>query len=241
MVKKNNYFLISGFLSLSIFTFFLVLFFYMLFSSSKINSYALVKDTYISISMTTPIIETKKIKKNVSSVVENTVEPIESKEVDIDELFSDVWTQNIKKTEKKIEKKIDNKRLQNIQKRIKTSENKEISKISDKITDIEMNNSDENTTQSSTSNEVNEYLAKIQALVYRYFNPPLNSQGNSVKAVIQLSAIGKVLDFRILNYSANVELNEESDKIKKRLMSVIFPQNPENKTVNYIIILTSKE
>ncbi len=213
----------------------------MMFSSTKINSYALVKDNYISISITSPIIETKKTKKNVSAVVENIQEPIESKEVDIDDLFSDVWTQNIIKPEKKIEKKIDNKRLQNIQKRIKTSQNKEISKISDKITDIEMKKSDENATLSSTSNEVNEYLAKIQALVYRYFNPPPNSQGNSVKAVIQLSSIGKVLDFRILNYSANVELNEESDKIKKRLMSVIFPQNPDNKTVNYIIILTSKE
>lgn len=222
------------------FAFFLSLFIYMLFSSTQIKSFALVKDNYISISMNTPKIETKSVKKSVIEPVETSA-AVEEKNVDIDDLFSDVWTQDIKKVEKKVEKKVDNKRLQNIQKRIKTSENNKVSKLSEKISEITMKKPDNNSTQVSTSNEVNEYLAKIQALVYDYFNPPPNSQGHSVKAVIQLSAIGKVLDFRILNYSANLALNEESDRIKNRLKSVIFPINPENKTVNYIIILTSKE
>ena len=100
---------------------------------------------------------------------------------------------------------------------------------------------DTKSSKTSTASEVNEYLAKIQALVYEYFYPPQNSQGNSVKAVIELSAIGKVYDFRILRYSSNSELNSECDKIKERLSTVVFPKNPDNTSGTYIIILTSKE
>ena len=89
--------------------------------------------------------------------------------------------------------------------------------------------------------EVNEYLAKIQALVYKYFYPPANSQGNTVKAVITLSAIGKVQDFRILNYSVNKSLNDECDKVKNRLLNVVFPKNPQHVSGTYTIILTAKE
>ncbi len=84
-------------------------------------------------------------------------------------------------------------------------------------------------------------MAKIQALVYDYFAPPPNSQGYSVKAVIRLGALGKVLDFRILNYSANEDLNKESDKMKEKLKGVVFPKNPQNKSNNYIIILKATE
>ena len=49
------------------------------------------------------------------------------------------------------------------------------------------------------------------------------------------------MDFRILNYSPNSNLNDECDKVKNRLMGVVFPLNPQNKSGNYIIILTSKE
>ena len=49
------------------------------------------------------------------------------------------------------------------------------------------------------------------------------------------------MDFRILNYSANSSLNDECDKVKNRLMGIVFPVNPEKKTGNYIIILTAKE
>ncbi len=93
----------------------------------------------------------------------------------------------------------------------------------------------------STANAVNEYLAKIQALVYENFVPPPNSQGHTVKAVIELSAIGKVMDFRILTYSANSSLNDECDKIRDRLIGVLFPANPQNKSGSYIVMLTSKE
>ena len=93
----------------------------------------------------------------------------------------------------------------------------------------------------SSASEVNEYLSKINSIVYRHFYPPMNSQGHSVKAIIELDLYGKVIDFRILNYSANQYLNEECDKIKTRLMGVIFPQNPHNRSSRTIIVLTAKE
>lgn len=224
----------------------------MMFSSTNIKAFALKKDNYISISLTPAITQTKSVKKNVPTptpvkkIKESTPvvdEPVaQTPETDIGNLFSDVWTKDVKKINKKKEQKVDNKRYQKIQKRIKTlkASNKS-SAATQAINKINTKEISQKNSNASTANEVNEYLAKIQALVYEYFYPPQNSQGYSVKAVIKLSSIGKVLDFRILNYSANEALNNECDKIKNRLISVVFPVNPENKTGNYIVILTSKE
>ena len=221
----------------------------MMFSSSKTKTFALKKDNYISISLSSVKTQIKSVKKDVAKPVKKIIKktsiedsPIaEAPEVDIGNLFSDVWTQDIKKINKKV-KKIDNKRYQKIEKRIKTLKvTNKASVASQVINKINTKEISDKNTNASTANEVNEYLAKIQALVYQYFYPPQNSQGHSVKAVIELSSIGKVLDFRILNYSANQALNEECDKIKSRLIGVVFPVNPQNKSDNYIVILTSKE
>ena len=238
MGNNNSYFYISGFISISLFTFFSFLITYILFSKSNIDIYALKKDNYISVSLELPKIQ-KSQKKSVSTPVvqESIVEP---QDVNIDDLFSDVWTKNIKKKKRK-EKKVDNKRLLEIGKKSKKIDKKIIKPISEKITDNSIINKSDDSQKNSTANAVNEYLAKIQALVYQNFVPPQNSQGNSVKAVIELSAIGKVMDFRILTYSANSDLNDECDKIKNRLTGVLFPANPQNKSGNYIIMLTSKE
>ena len=211
----------------------------MMLSSNTLKTFALKKDNYISISIEIPVVKTKKIKMAESK--KQIVDPVEASpensEVDINNLFDNVWTKKIKK--KQIKKKKPNKRIiQEIQKKIKkTTKNATQSNIG-KLNKAQDNNTNKIT---STANEVNEYLAKIQALVYKYFYPPTNSQGNSLKAVISLSSIGKVLDFRILNYSSNDSLNKECDKIKSRLMSVVFPINPQNKSDNYIIILKSEE
>ena len=209
----------------------------MMFSSDKVDIYALKKDNYISISLETPVIEAKT--SNTISAIEPESSDM-TQEVDIGNLFSDVWTKKIKKTTKKV-KTIDSKRFQEIQKRIKTTQKNKVDSISQKINKTQAIKKDSIDSKASTSNEVNEYLAKIQALVYTHFYPPQNSQGHSVKAVIELSSIGKVLDFRILTYSANSSLNSECDKIKDRLMSALFPISPQSQSGNYIIILTSKE
>ena len=238
MGNNNSYFYISGFISISLFTFFLSLIIYMLFSKSNIDIYALKKDNYISISLEMPKIQTSTKKSVTTPVIEDSV--IEPNDVNIDDLFSDVWTKKIKKP-KKVEKKVDNKRLLEIGKKSKKIDKNSVKPISEKSTDNSAVEKSDDSQKLSTANAVNEYLAKIQALVYQNFVPPPNSQGHSVKAVIELSAIGKVMDFRILTYSNNSSLNDECDKIKDRLIGVLFPANPQNKSGNYIVMLTSKE
>jgi protein TonB len=182
----------------------------------------------------------KQIVKDIPKKVETQKKELITKEIDIDNLFSDVWTKSIDQTEK-IEKKTNIRRLQQIQKKINKTEKKSVDSISKKFQAIDTRKTDTKDAKTSTATEVNEYLAKIKAIVYDHFYPPPNSQGNSVEAVIELSPIGKVYDFRILIYSDNSELNRECDKIKDRLIGVIFPESPDKKSGVYTIKLTSKE
>ena len=229
MADNNKYFFISGFISLALFSFFLLLFFMMLFSSIKIKSYALNKNNFVSISLDN--IKTKELvrKETASSLVQPTQEPVDipSENIDVNDLFSDVWT---KKIIKKKEKPKDLKRIAQLQQQVPLSQ-KNVAEIKE----------EKQVPSSSNAEEVNEYLAKIQAIVYEHFNVPANSEGNSVKALIELNSIGKVIDFRILTYSSNDALNKEADKIKKRLLNVVFPINKQNKSTKTIVILTSKE
>jgi len=229
MADNNKYFFISGFISLALFSFFLLLFFMMLFSSIKIKSYALNKNNFVSISLDN--IKTKELvrKETASSLVQPTQEPVDipSENIDVNDLFSDVWT---KKIIKKKEKPKDLKRIAQLQQQVPLSQ-KNVAEIKE----------EKQVPSSSNAEEVNEYLAKIQAIVYEHFNVPANSEGNSVKALIELNSIGKLIDFRILTYSSNDALNKEADKIKKRLLNVVFPINKQNKSTKTIVILTSKE
>jgi len=235
MDRNNIYFTISGLLSLSLFALILILFFMMLFSKTPVNTFALNKDNYMSISLEKIAIKsitptkTAKLKKEIQSKTE------ELKEVDIDSLFSDVWTKDIK-IEKKVVKK---KSLELIKKEIKKSEDNSVQSMEEILKNEQTQQVDDVSKKSSSGNEVNEYLAKIQAIVYKYFQPPANSQGYTVKTVIELSAYGKVLDFRILTYSGNQSLNKECDMIKERLIGVLFPSNPQNTSFKTIINITS--
>ena len=210
----------------------------MMFSSTTIDTYAMKKDNYISISLEIPKVVTKTSNKNVNTAAKEVAAPEEVQEVDVVDLFSDVWTKKIRK--EKVKPK-DTKRILELQKKIKTSKSKDKESITEKIKNLDQSEVSDENNPTSTANEVNEYLAKINALVYRHFNPPQNSQGNSVRVVIELSAIGKVLDFRILSYSSSDSLNDECDKVKERLKRVVFPLNPKNKSSRTIVILTSKE
>jgi len=207
------------------------------------------KDDFISVSIDLSNTDFKNKSTSVDktieapSVQEEQTQEVEtpSEDIDVGDLFNKVWTKEIKKEKKEEKKTEDTKRFQEIQKRIKKTKTQEVDSLSKKIESLTSEEGSDSKKSSSTGSEVNEYRAKIQAIVYKHFHPPQNSQGNSVRAVIELSALGKMLDFRILNYSSNQLLNEECDRVKSRLMGVIFPVNPENKSGNYIIILRSEE
>jgi len=238
MGRERNYFYISGFISISLFLLFLGMFIYMMFTTAKIETYGLKKENYISISMVIPKNVAKQYKKAPSATVAPSSDT-PSKNIDVNDLFSDVWTQKI--SEKKVQKEVNSKRIQEIQKRISKTKEREVEKISQKLNSLDTSKTNEEKDSASTANEVNEYLAKIQALVYQYFNVPPNSEGNSVKTVIELDALGRMIDFRVLNYSSNEALNEEVDRIKDRLKNVVFPKNPLNKSSKTIVILISEE
>ena len=210
----------------------------MMFSSTKINTYALKKDNFISISLETVNIATKPQKKETIVPQKELQSVPEVKEVDIGNLFSDVWTKDVK-IKKQKKKVTNNKILDLFKKKIKTKDKNNNIPKSEKIMKSESDLISDKAKKSSSGDEVNEYLAKIQAIVYKYFYPPNNSQGHTVKAIIELSAIGKVLDFRVLTYSSNQALNEECDKIQARLLGVLFPSNPQSQSSSTIVNITS--
>ena len=238
-MDNQRYFYISGFISLSLFILFLGLFVVMLFQVEDIKKYGFKKKNYVSVSVVlTPTHKQQKHKSfSASKVVSQVV--TKSKNIDVNNLFSDVWTEKIE--HKKIKRKVNSKRINEIQKQLKLKENNKVKPVDETIKKLQQAEEKTNEDASSAANEVNEYLAKIQAIVYQHFNVPPNTEGNSVKTVIELDPFGKMIDFRVLNYSSSEALNNEVDKIKKRLTNVVFPQNPQHKSSKTIVILISKE
>ena len=241
MVNNNRFFYISGFISFSLFSLFILLFIFTLFKPSMMHSYALKKDNFISISLKIPKDKSLKQKTNeVLSEPEEEVVEIPKQKADINKLFSDVWTKKI--IHKKVKpKKVDNRKYLELQKKIKTTQTNKVKSIANKVNNLDSVKSNNENEASSTAQEVNEYLAKIQAIVYQHFHVPTNSEGNVVKTLIELNAFGKMIDFRVLNYSQNSALNSEADKIKNRLEHVNFPINPQNKSSRTIVLLISEE
>jgi len=236
MDRDNNYFIISGLLSFSLFIIFLSLFIYMMFTTKEQKSYALTKKNYVAVSIVTP----KKMSKfSSSATVSQSTSKSVSKDINVNDLFSDVWTQKIATKPKP--KKVNSKRIQDIAKKLKVSDKNDVNSLSEKIKKIDNSKDNEDKEKISAASEVNEYLAKIQSIVYQYFNVPPNTEGNSVKTVIELDPLGRLIDFRVLNYSGNDALNNEADKIKDRLKNVVFPKNPHNSSSKTIVVLISKE
>lgn len=251
MDKQDNYFYASGILSLSIFFIFIFSFIILLYNNTKNESFAMKKDTFVSISLDSVDVKTKptkqKPKKEVSKPqVQKPAQAVESKpevkkpveKVDVNDLFSNVPTQKIIQKETKSS---DSKRVSTTQQKVKSIETSDIKTVSENKSQTQEADAKEETKSASTANQVDEYLAKIQAIVYQHYHVPPNSQGHSVKIVIELNAFGMLLDFRVLSYSGNSALNEEADRIKERLKNVVFPKHPQNKSSKTIIILISKE
>lgn len=222
--------------------------------SNDVKSYALQKDDQVSISVNMASIQVDNVKKSIDKPVEKEVEkPIvkevpneeavvktEKKEINIDNLFSQVTTKDIKKDDKKVEKELDKRVAQELSKKSTKAQENQVESLSSKMEKINSQVKSDKATKASTGSDVNEYRATIQALVYENFFPPENSQGKAALAVIELDAFGKMIDFRILTYSGDSLFNAECDKIKNRLKTVLFPKNPDGKPGTYKIQLMSE-
>jgi len=255
--QEDRYFIISGFISFLTFLIALSLFTIVIFHQSSVDTFALQKDNYISVSINmdtiTPTKNDAKPKEEMTPIqkpkVEETTESvseIESTpdvETDVSTLFDDVWTQSADTKVVKKEKKIDAKRLAAIEKRIKTKSTTKSQKASETLKQLELVKPSIEMAGSSKSTApvVNEYLAKIHAQVKSMFYPPASTEGESAKVRIELDAYGSLVRYRILVASASDLFNEEVKRLEQRLKQVKFPENPDHKSVTLNIILTVED
>jgi protein TonB len=217
----------------------------MMFFQNKTKVYGLKKDTFISVSIknnakTKKTKKTKSLKKSKAKPKKKIRKKVDAinEDLDVDSLFDNVWT---KKIVKKKKRKTDAKRIQEIQKSLDLeSELNSLTNQKKNLDSKKIAKNDKNSKVSS-GDEVNKYLAKIHSIVYNHFYPPPNSQGNVVVAVLEVSALGKMIDFRILRLSQNIDLNDEANRIKQRLRNVIFPKSPDNKNQRITIKLIPED
>jgi len=260
MVQSSNddrYFYLSGFISLGLFFAAFLLFALVILHKNEIKTFAMQKDNYISVSLNTDVvIPTKNDAKpdpEPTPKEENVPEPVAADEeiettpksvnTDVSSLFDDVWTQNADTKVVKKEAKPDAKRLAAIEKRIETKESKHSNRASEKIKTLELVKPSIEVAgaSASTAPEVNEYLAKIHALVKSKFFPPASSEGESAKVRVDLDAAGHITGYRVLVPSGSNIFNEEVDRLYSRLKRVDFPVNPDGKSISLDIILTVEE
>jgi len=248
MDNNKSYFYISGFLSITLFIVIFVLFVNTILSNEKKKTYGLKKDKFITVSIVLPQkkILKKKVEDKKEAIKERKRDKIitktdsDAKNVNVNDLFSDVWTREYKKP-KKVLHKIDIKRIEEISKTIKITKKKTINSVTQKIKNIDELNVTTKDKKVISADEVNEYLVKIKKLVYDNFFTTPNMLGFRVKAVIELSSVGKVMDFRILQLSSNEALNNEVLKIKDRIDGILFPINPNHKPFRVIVNLIPEE
>ncbi len=257
MVNNSKYFYLSGLLSLSLFTLFLVLFISIVLQQEKLKQFALKKDNYISVSINMEALNKKnykkekkpeikkkpqpkkEIKQEAPKPIEKPVEPEKPKPQKVvpkvSDLFSSVKTEKIvPKKEPKPE--INKKLLSKLSKQTERKEVTEANAATSMMKKIEITSE-----SASTSPDVNEYLAKIQAIIYEQFYPPMNSAGESAIVSIQLDRFGKLVSYKVLRYSGNDLFNSEVDRLERRLKRLTFGKHPEGKTESIKIILTSQE
>jgi len=250
MVKNTTLFILSGLLSFLLFTIVLLLFFYMLFISERVETPALKKAVFVSISLdeikTTPIkkktIVEKKSQKKISKKTIN--REIKPKNIDVNNLFNNVWTKDISKKVKKV-KKTDTKLIKELLSKTKKLEIKKTNTLEKKIQNIASKKLDDEIKKESTGDKVDIYNSKIHAIIQKIidddYNPPESSIGKIITAYISLDRFGKAIEFKIIKAYSNDEFfYKEYDRIRSIILSSIFPANPKNETWNVEVKLIIK-
>lgn len=242
--NDQRYFFISGIISFSFFALILIAFGYTMITSEKIEQFALTQSQYVSISLDIatpePMAEPLPEVSEVTPSPDKAPEPVPEKVPEISDLFSSVKPEKIQQKEDEsvkrlevlsaLEQKMAN-RAQKTPQLADKVKNTSLAKPSIKII----------ANSGSTGPLVNEYHAKIQALIYSNYYPPSGSQGQTARIRINVNASGKLTAFRVLAYSGNSSFNSEVDWLKDRLRNVMFPLHPDGKDTVLEIILTAKE
>lgn len=245
--NQERYFFLSGLISFSLFITLVALAGYSLILTPKVEQFAMVQSDVINVSIA--ISETNTVEQSDQEPVVTPAEPeAEIKEPeaaepepapDISDLFAQVKPNKVSKKKEEDTKR--HEQLNALEKEI--LERKESSRFSDKVNKVTLAKPSVKMVPQggSTGPLVNEYHAKIQALVYTYFRPPSGSAGEVARVRMSISASGKLIGYRVLSYSANSAFNHEVDWLKDRLGSIRFPEHPDNKDTVLEFILTAKE
>ncbi len=247
-LNQERYFFLSGLISLSLFIAFLFLAGYSLIISPKIEHYAMFQSDVINVSIalsdtkaTDKVEPESKVEPQMADTVPETVsEPTEQPEKipEISDLFAQVKPQKTPK--KPLEVTKENEQLNALEKEL--LKHKDSPRFSDKVSKVELAKpSVKMVVQGgSTGPLVNEYHAKIQALVYTNFHPPAGSVGEMARVRMNISASGKLIGYKVISYSGNGTFNSEVDWLKDRLNTIRFPEHPEGKDTILEFILTAK-
>lgn len=244
--KNDDYFYLSGLISLTLFGLVLLLAVYFVVYKGKTKVYGLKKENYIavSIALTPQKKSSNNAKPKPKATPTKAVEPVKAEKTpEISDLFKSVSSQQINTKPKKAVKESDTKRLAAIEKRIKTADKSQKQDAKKKIEalDLVKPSAEISGASSSSAEEVNEYYAKIQALIYDNFFPPASTEGSVAIVKIWIDANGKLLDFRVLTPSGNLLFNEEVGLMSERLKAVKFPKSPNGSKEALSINLTVQE
>lgn len=249
--NDDRYFYYGGGIAFGFFALLVVLIGYTIASSTKIEQFALTQSQYVSISLD---IATPKSSQTPETKVEEQlpeVKPTPAPEEkpqeapaqsvpDISDLFSNV---KVQKTPKKVDDSIKKMEALTALEHQVNERNKNNPQLAEKVKNTALVKPSIKIVSNSGSSGplVNEYHAKIQALIYANYFPPSGSQGQSARVRISLDASGSLTAYRVLSYSGNTAFNSEIDWLKDRLRNVAFPPNPDGKNAVIEIILTAKE
>jgi len=264
MVNDSKYFYLSGLISFIFFSLVAITFIYLIVIQDKIKTFALKKDSFISISLNnidTSKFDTKKpikklkpkptINKNPKEIKKKEIKveselkttPDVKKTPSLSNMFSQVKTKKITHKTKKPIKKIDTKRIANLTKRIHATKTTAKSEANEKIEQVDLKEKKSEVGGESVSRapEVDEFLAKVHSFVYSNFHPSTQSANQMAKVRIWLSSSGRMSEFKVLVSSSDISLNSEIDSLRQRLENMNFPIHPENKATVIDIILKAKE
>lgn len=251
-LNDERYFYISGAISFSVFALLIALFGLTLLQSAQIQNFAMVQSDTISVSLEMDAKAPEETSEPQHETVEPTPttsepEPVEESSKsssepvpEISDLFSSLNVSDNSKKKNEERKREDS--LQNLEKQM-LERQKNQQQFSEKVKSIQLVQPSIQMVKAggSTGPVVNEYHARIQALVYTNFHPSSGTQGAVSRVKMIISADGKLLSYKVLSYSSNSSFNSETDWLKDRLKKVLFPTHPEGKEAVLEFILTAKE
>ncbi|HZF69252.1 TonB C-terminal domain-containing protein [Sulfuricurvum sp.] len=244
--NHERYFFLSGLISITLFAFLLFLAGYNFIFSPKVEQFAMTKSEFISVSLAVNNTKSTEHTEPSPKVEESEPAPEPEKPAvqpekvpEISDLFAQVKPQ--KTIKKPLEDNKQNEQLNKLEKELLT--HKDMPNFTDKVNKVELAKpSVKMVVQGGSSGPiVNEYHAKIQALVYTNFHPPAGSAGAVARVRMNISGSGKLISYRILSYSGNSSFNNEVDWLRDRLSTIRFPEHPEGKDTVLECILTAKE